>query len=134
MRFLNWNDSCFNYFMRELIALFIIFFGLLSFGQENQISKSNLENLTMRVGETFKPTSFAEDLQGQKTLCQAVIYYNKKGVFSTAKAVTVNREKGTIRANEPGTHEIFFVRRRFGNRLTCGGGIDLSTGRGGGNQ
>ena len=70
------------------------------------IVKSNLENLTMRVGETFKPTSFAEDLQGQKTLCQAVIYYNKKGVFSTAKAVTVNREKGTIRANEPGTHEI----------------------------
>ncbi|RKR06445.1 hypothetical protein CLV91_3405 [Maribacter vaceletii] len=30
--------------MRELIALFIIFFGLLSFGQKNQISKSNLEN------------------------------------------------------------------------------------------
>ena len=70
------------------------------------IVKSNLENLTMRVGETFKPTSFAEDLQGEKTMCQAVIYYNKKGVFSTAKAVTVDRDKGTIRANEPGTHEI----------------------------
>ena len=70
------------------------------------IVKSNLENLTMRVGETFKPTSFAEDLEGQKTMCQAVIYYNKKGVFSTAKAVTVDRDKGTIRANEPGTHEI----------------------------
>ena len=70
------------------------------------IVKSNLENLTMRVGETFKPTSFAEDLQGEQTMCQAVIYYNKKGVFSTAKAVTVDRDKGTIRANEPGTHEI----------------------------
>jgi len=70
------------------------------------IVKSNLENLTMTVGETFKPTSFAEDLQGQKIMCQAVIYYNKKGVFSTAKAVTVDRDKGTIRANEPGTHEI----------------------------
>ena len=63
------------------------------------IVKSNLENLTMRVGETFKPTSFAEDLQGEQTMCQAVIYYNKKGVFSTAKAVTVDRDKGTIRAN-----------------------------------
>ena len=70
------------------------------------VVKSNLEGLTMSVGETFKPTSFAENLKGEKTLCQAVIYYNKKGVFSTAKAVTVNRDEGTIRANEPGTHEI----------------------------
>ena len=30
------------------------------------IVKSNLENLTMRIGETFKPTSFAEDLQGEQ--------------------------------------------------------------------
>ncbi|MDC3219294.1 hypothetical protein OAT98_01760, partial [Flavobacteriaceae bacterium] len=70
------------------------------------VVKSNLEGLTMSVGETFKPTSFAENLKGEKTMCQAVIYYNKKGVFSTAKAVTVNRDEGTIRANEPGTHEI----------------------------
>jgi hypothetical protein len=60
----------------------------------------------MKVGETFAPTSYAETLNGEKTLCQAVIYYNKKGVFSTAKAITVNRSEGTIRANEPGTHEI----------------------------
>lgn len=44
LQFLNWNDSWFNHFMRELIVLLIIFFGLLSFGQENQISKSNREN------------------------------------------------------------------------------------------
>ena len=75
------------------------------FSQE-LVVKSNLEGLTMSVGETFKPTSFAENLKGEKTMCQAVIYYNKKGVFSTAKAVTVDRGAGTIRANEPGTHEI----------------------------
>jgi len=75
------------------------------FSQE-LVVKSNLEGLTMSVGETFKPTSFAENLKGEKIMCQAVIYYNKKGVFSTAKAVTVNRGEGTIRANEPGTHEI----------------------------
>lgn len=60
----------------------------------------------MKVGETFKPTSFAETLNGEKSFCQAVIYYNKKGVFSSAKAITVNRSEGTIKANEPGTHEI----------------------------
>ena len=28
------------------------------------VVKSNLEGLTMSVGETFKPTSFAENLKG----------------------------------------------------------------------
>ena len=73
---------------------------------QDLIVKSNLEGLTMKVGETFKPTSFAETLNGEKSFCQAVIYYNKKGVFSSAKAITVNRSEGTIKANEPGTHEI----------------------------
>ena len=50
------------------------------FAQE-LVVKSNLDGLTMKVGETFKPTSYAEDLKGERTMCQAVIYYNKKGVF-----------------------------------------------------
>lgn len=88
--------------------LLFVLFALASFNLNSQelIVMSNLEGLNMKVGETFAPTSYAETLNGEKTLCQAVIYYNKKGVFSTAKAITVNRSEGTIRANEPGTHEI----------------------------
>ena len=92
-------------FLIKLIAPIVLFSAAELNGQE-LIVKSNLENLKMKVGETFKPTSFAENLQGEKTICRAVIYYNKKGVFSTAKAVTVDRREGTITANEPGTHEI----------------------------
>ena len=92
-------------FLIKLIAPIVLFSAAELNGQE-LIVKSNLENLKMKVGETFKPTSFAENLQGEKTICRAVIYYNKKGVFSTAKAVTVDRREGTIKANEPGTHEI----------------------------
>jgi hypothetical protein len=52
--------------MRELIALFIIFFGLLSFGQENQISKSNLENFksVQEFDSTFQKKINEEDLIG----------------------------------------------------------------------
>ncbi len=52
--------------MRELIALFIIFFGLLSFGQENQISKSNLENFKsfQEFDSTFQKRINEEDLIG----------------------------------------------------------------------
>ena len=92
------------YFTLTTLFSFLISFSNLT--AQELVLKSDLEGLTMSVGETFKPTSFAENLKGEKTMCQAVIYYNKKGVFSTAKAVTVNRSEGTIRANEPGTHEI----------------------------
>ena len=52
--------------MRELIALFIIFFGLLSFGQENQISKSNRENFKsiQELDSTFQNRINEEDLIG----------------------------------------------------------------------
>ncbi|MBM1108204.1 hypothetical protein JQC67_18775 [Aurantibacter crassamenti] len=52
--------------MRELIALFIIFFGLLSFGQENKISKSNRENFKsiQELDSTFQNRINEEDLIG----------------------------------------------------------------------
>ena len=52
--------------MRELIALFIIFFGLLSFDQENQISKSNRENFksVQEFDSTFQNRINEEDLIG----------------------------------------------------------------------
>ena len=52
--------------MRELIALFIIFFGLLSFGQESQISKYNLENFksVQEFDSTFQKKINEEDLIG----------------------------------------------------------------------
>jgi hypothetical protein len=41
--------------------------------------------------------------------CTRIIYYNKKGVFSSAKSITFDRSEGTLKANEPGTHEIVAV-------------------------
>ena len=83
--------------------LLFILFALASFNLNSQelIVMSNLEGLNMKVGETFAPTSYAETLNGEKTLCQAVIYYNKKGVFSTAKAITVNRSEGCLLYTSP---------------------------------
>ena len=47
------------------------------------------------------------------------IYYNKKGVFSSAKSIIFDRSKGTLKANDPGTHEIVAVCiNSGGKRLT----------------
>jgi len=52
--------------MRELIVLLIIFFGSLSFGQENQISKSNLENFksVQEFDSSFQNRINEQDLIG----------------------------------------------------------------------
>ena len=88
------------------------------FSQDKSIV-SNLANLTLNIGEIFTPKSEIIHSDGTKVECVKVIYYNKKGVFSTAKSIIFDRDKGTLKANDPGTHEVVAVCiDNNGNRLT----------------
>ena len=88
------------------------------FSQDKSIV-SNLANLTLNIGEIFTPKSEIIYSDGTKAECVKVIYYNKKGVFSTAKSIIFDRDKGTLKANDPGTHEVVAVCiDNNGNRLT----------------
>ena len=51
--------------------------------------ESNLEGITLKIGEEFSPNSYAVDRTGKKIDCAGVIYYNKKGVFSRADGIIV---------------------------------------------
>ena len=99
----------------------LIFFLLcinISFSQDKTII-SNLANLTLNIGQVFKPESQVINFKGAEEECVKVIYYNKKGVFSTAKSIVFDRDKGTLKANEPGRHDVVAVCiDTGGNRLT----------------
>jgi hypothetical protein len=79
-----------------------------TYSQEKTII-SDLENLTLNIGEIFKPSSQVINLDGSEGKCIRLYYYNKKGVFSSAKSITFDRSEGTLNANEPGTHEVVAI-------------------------
>ena len=92
-------------------ALFIILFFLtpiITYGQEKLIV-SDLENLELSIGDSFTPSTFVVDLQNNRSDCERMIYYNKRGVFSTANSISVDNQSGTITANKPGSHEVVAV-------------------------
>ena len=66
----------------------------------------NSKGITLKIGEEFSPNSYAVDRTGKKIDCAGVIYYNKKGVFSRADGIIVDRDLGKITANKPGNHEV----------------------------
>ena len=66
-------------------------------------------DLKMNVGDTFTPSSYVMSSDGSTTSCDNMIYYNKQGVFSTAKSIQVDNESGKIIANQPGLHEVVAV-------------------------
>ena len=76
---------------------------------QNKTIVSDLENLTLDIGQLYKPVSSVVLSDGSTGECTRIIYYNKKGVFSSAKSITFDRSEGTLKANEPGTHEIVAV-------------------------
>ncbi len=103
--------------MNKKISIFLLCINF-CFSQDKSII-SNLENLTLNIGEVFKPESQAINSDGSSIECMKIIYFNKKGVFSTAKSIIFDREKGTLKANDPGTHEVVAVCiDSNGNRLT----------------
>ena len=103
--------------MNKKILIFLLCTNF-CFSQDKSIV-SNLANLTLNIGEIFTPKSEIIYSDGTKAECVKVIYYNKKGVFSTAKSIIFDRDKGTLKANDPGTHEVVAVCiDNNGNRLT----------------
>ena len=70
---------------------------------------SDLEDLNLNIGEVFKPNSKVVNSDGSEAECDRLYYYNKKGVFSSAKSITFDRSEGTLMANEPGTHEVVAI-------------------------
>ena len=102
----------------KLIILLSLSFITIGFSQDRTII-SDLENLTLDVGQVFKPNSKVINFDGSQGDCERLIYYNKKGVFSSAKSIIFDRSKGTLKANDPGTHEIVAVCiNSGGKRLT----------------
>ena len=91
----------------KLLSLSLFLFKI-GFAQDKTIV-SDLENLTLNIGQLFKPVSKVILSDGSTGDCSRIIYYNKKGVFSSAKSITFDRSEGTLKANEPGTHEIVAV-------------------------
>ena len=88
--------------------LWYLIFSNIGFAQ-NKTIVSDLENLTLDIGQLYKPVSNVVLSDGSTVDCMNIIYYNKKGVFSSAKSITFDRSEGTLKANEPGTHEIVAV-------------------------
>ena len=86
--------------LKNILLLIILMISSTVFSQELSI-ESNLSGLKLKIGEEFTPDSYAVDRNGEKIMCAGVIYYNKRGVFSRADAITVDREEGKIIANKP---------------------------------
>ncbi len=93
---------------KTLLTTFIFFFFGIALSQDKTII-SDLENLTLDVGEVFMPTSKVVNSDGSDVDCLRIIYYNKKGVFSSAKSITFDRTNGTLKANDPGNHDVVAV-------------------------
>jgi stress response protein SCP2 len=94
--------------MRNLFIIIFFLTPIITFGQEKSIV-SDLENLELNIGDSFTPSTFVVDLQNNRSDCERMIYYNKRGVFSTANSITVDNQSGTITANKPGSHEVVAV-------------------------
>ena len=99
---------------------FLAFAGIISIGfSQDKSLVSNLKDLTLDIGQVFKPESRVINSDGSEVECTRIIYYNKKGVFSSAKSITFDREKGTLIANDPGNHDVVAVCiNSNGKRLT----------------
>ena len=103
-----------------MIKIFLAVVGIISIGfSQDKSLVSNLKDLTLDIGQVFKPESRVINSDGSEVECTRIIYYNKKGVFSSAKSITFDREKGTLIANDPGNHDVVAVCiNSNGKRLT----------------
>ena len=75
------------------------------FSQE-MFLKSNLDGLSIDVGEVFEPSTYVESEDGKITTCPNLIYYNKNGALNWDDGISVNRRRGTIRGEKPGKHKV----------------------------
>ena len=96
--------------MNKRFLILILFLLTTTLVAQEKSVISDLDELKLDIGQTYKPTTYSVDNQGQKYDCERVIYYYKKGAFSmTGKVMEFNRAKGTIKAVEPGYHEVVAI-------------------------
>ena len=94
--------------MKKTVYSFLsLLFTLTLFSQKTLVS--DLDGLEMNIGDVFNPSTYVANSDGEKSNCNFIIYYNKRGVFSTANSITIDREAGSLKANEPGTHEVVAI-------------------------
>ena len=67
--------------MKNLILIIIVTFSLQLNYSQNLSIESNLNGLILNIGDTFQAESFISDLDGNKSTCERLIYYQKDGVF-----------------------------------------------------
>jgi hypothetical protein len=94
--------------MRILISILLLLIPFFNHAQEKSII-SDLEGLELSIGDSFIPTTFVIDSKDNRSDCDRIIYYNKRGVFSTANSIKVDNQTGEIIANKPGLHEVVAV-------------------------
>jgi len=90
------------------ITFLLLIISSISFAQ-NRTIESNLEGLVLEVGDSFTPETYVKNADGSTGTCQAIIYYNKKGVFNVGGSIVQDPVTGNILANEPGEHEVVAV-------------------------
>ena len=96
--------------MNKRFLILILFLLTTTLVAQEKSVISDLDELKLDIGQTYKPTTYSVDNQGKKYDCERVIYYYKKGAFSmTGKVMEFNRAKGTIKAVEPGYHEVVAI-------------------------
>jgi hypothetical protein len=95
--------------MKNKFLLIVSFlFSIILTSQEKNLI-SDLDNLKINIGEVYKPKTYKINNLGEKSNCERVIYYHKKGAFSRGKAIEFNRSEGTLKGIEPGYHEIVAI-------------------------
>ena len=95
--------------MRKPLITLILLSSYFSVLSQTKTIESNLENLSLEIGESYTPNTYVLMSDGNQADCQRIIYYNKRGVFSSANSIAVDRQSGTIKANEPGNHEVVAI-------------------------
>ena len=93
---------------RFLILILSLFITTLVAQEKSVIS--DLDELKLDIGQIYKPTTYSVDNEGKKYDCERQYYYYKKGAFNmNGKAIEYDRANGTIKAVEPGYHEVVAI-------------------------
>jgi len=95
--------------MKKIILTTLFSCFILTLYSQNKTIISDLDGLKLNIGESFSPNTYVSNSDGLKSNCSNIIYYNKKGVFSSATSISVDNENGSIKANESGSHEVVAV-------------------------
>ncbi|SUZ53075.1 uncharacterized protein METZ01_LOCUS5929 [marine metagenome] len=95
--------------MKKIISTLLFSCFIITLYSQNKTIISDLDGLTLNIGETFTPNTYVSNSDGLKSNCSNIIYYNKRGVFSSATSISVDTENGSIKANDPGTHEVVAI-------------------------